>query len=95
MMNGDERLIFHANVFRTSHVRWHWEAFPWWDDDATFMQNVCLFQTRVPAVITPGLQDHTGSYWYADSNFKTLFCEIVFFRRQPPCWFWIFVHAMS
>lgn len=28
-MNGDERLIFHANVFRTSHVRWHWEAFPW------------------------------------------------------------------
>ena len=65
----------------------------WWDDDATFMQkcmNVCLFQTRVPAVISPGLQDHTGSYWYADSNFKTLFCEIVFCRRQPPCWFWIF-----
>lgn len=43
--------------------------------------NVCLFQTRVPAVITPGLQDHTGSYWYVDSNFKTFFGEIVFCRK--------------
>ena len=54
----------------------------WWDDDATCMQDVSLSQARVPALTTPGLQKHTGSYRYVDSSSKTLSCIFIHIHRS-------------